>query len=350
MTKRDDPALLAEALAWRDRPAHPDLRGLPTVNVPALGRLRKAIPEAAATRALAAAYGAALRLSRQESLLRKAGVESVAALREQALADCDARARTVARQSGWLAGGSGAALGVAGAAGLVADAPALLVIALRAVVRVGVCYGEEPSPALAAALFALASADTDEEKRLAWQAALTAPAGQPLATPAPAEASAEIRDAAIRDGLERAAEREFAKQALTGSLQKLTTTLVQRFGVGRAAGLVPLVGAVVGGAVNLRFVYLLGEAARMVFIARRLRDDGVPLDRLLARTPLSLEAPAATRKLLTAPKPGTRAAGGLKAQRTGKGPVKGPVKRAAKSAPKSVGGASVTRRRRARVP
>ena len=146
-----DTALLAQALAWRDRAAHPDLRGPPVVNVPALGRLRKAIPEAAATRTLAVAYASALRLSRQEALLRKAGVDSLQALREKPLADCDALARAVARQSGWLAGGSGAALGIAGAAGLVADAPALLLIALRALVRVGLCYGEAPSPALAAA-------------------------------------------------------------------------------------------------------------------------------------------------------------------------------------------------------
>lgn len=287
-------ALLAQALAWRDRPAHPDLRGLPVVNVPAIGRLRKAVPEAVATRTLAAAYAGAVRLSRQEALLRQAGVESIEALREKPLADCDALARAVARQSGWLAGGSGAALGIAGAAGLVADAPALLLIALRALVRVGLCYGEAPSPALAAALFALASADTDEEKQLAWRAALTAPAARGVADAA--GAAPAVREAAVRDGLERAAEREFAKQALTGSLQKLATSLVQRLGAQKAAGVLPLVGAVVGGAVNLRFVYLLGEAARMVFIARRLQAEGTPLTRLLQREAIAAPSRAAPRK------------------------------------------------------
>lgn len=320
-------ALLAQALAWRDRAAHPDLRGLPVVNVPALGRLRKAIPEAAATRTLAAAYAGAVRLSRQEALLRKAGVESIEALRDKPLADCDALARAVARQSGWLAGGSGAALGIAGAAGLVADAPALLLIALRALVRVGLCYGEAPSPALAAALFALASADTDEEKQRAWRAALTAPAAQGVA--AAADAAPEIRDAAIRDGLERAAEREFAKQALTGSLQKLATTLVQRLGAQKAAGLLPLVGAVVGGAVNLRFVYLLSEAARMVFIARRLQAEGTPLMRLLQRDALTAELPA-PRKAELRRKPAPRASAAKKI-----------------SAPKK---SEATRRRRAPAP
>lgn len=268
--------LLTAIITWRDRPTNPDIRGLPRVNVPVLSRLRQAVPPVAAQRTLAAAYATSVRLSQPQALLRQAGVTSLDDLRAAAPGACDALARQVAQRSGWLAGSSGAALGVAGAAGLVADAPALLLIALRTLIRIGYCYGEQPSPALVAALFALASADTDEEKRLAWQAALTAPAGGHTR-------GDQITDgeAAVRDGLERAAEREFAKQALTGSLQKLAGTLAQRLGMRKAAGLLPVVGALVGGAVNIRFVYLLAEAARMAFNARRLLADGTPLALLL---------------------------------------------------------------------
>ncbi|MDO9452750.1 MAG: EcsC family protein [Stagnimonas sp.] len=318
-----DTALFDAVVAWRDRTAHPDLRGLPVVNVPALSRVRNVVPEGAARRTLAAAYTASVRVSQPKALLRQAGVESIEALRAKPLPDCDALARKTARQAGWLAGGSGAALGVAGAAGLVADAPALMLIALRTLVRIGYCYGERPSPTLVAALFALASADTEDEKRLAWQAALTAPAGQDSA---PGVSTPGITDAAVRDGLERAAEREFAKQALTGSLQKLSSTMVQRLGMKKAAGLLPLVGAVVGGAVNIRFVYLLSEAARMAFAARRFRHDGMPLEKLLARAPLL----AAARKEPVQPKK----------------PV---VRKAATVAAKTKSG-KPTRRRPARVP
>lgn len=287
---RPDPALLAAVIAWRNRPASADLRGLPVVNVPVLGRLSKVLPDDAAPRTLAAAYAASVRLSQPQSVLRQAGAASLAELRTRPLAQCDALASRLARQSGWLAGGSGAALGVVGAAGLVADAPAVLLIGLRALVRIGYCYGETPSPALVTALFALASADTEAEKQRAWQAAVTAPSSIALATHG-------IADAALRDGLERAAEREFAKQALTGSLQKLATTLVQRLGMGKVAGVLPLLGALVGGAVNIRFVYLLGEAARMAFAARRLAADGVALDKLLLPAPLPAVAkPAAVKR------------------------------------------------------
>lgn len=281
-------ALLDTLTAWRDAPAKPDLRGLPTVNVPMLGKLRQFTPDGGAQRVLAAAYNTAVRVSQPQAVLRQAKVDALHQLRERALEDCDAQARKVARQSGWLAGGSGAALGLAGAAGMVADAPALLLLALRALIRIGYCYGEAPSPALVAALFALASADTEEEKRLAWKAALTAEAGS-------GAASTEIKDAAIRDGLERAAEREFAKQALAGSLQKLAVTLVQRMGLKKSAGLLPVLGAAVGGAVNIRFLFLLSESARMAFAARRMIADGRPLQSLLMREPLQVASPEKMR-------------------------------------------------------
>lgn len=269
-----DAALLDVVKSWRDRHAKADVRGLPKVSVPLLSAARKVTPDGSALRLLAATYRAAVQLSQPQTILRQAKAESLAELRLRALADCDAQARRVAARSGWLAGGSGAVFGIAGAAGLVADAPALLLMALRTLVRIGYCYGESPSPALVSALFALASADTEAEKRIAWNAALTAQGSdQP--------AAAEMSDAAIRDGLERAAEREFAKQALASSLQRLAVTLVQRLGLKKTAGLLPVVGAAVGGAVNIRFIYLLSEAARMAFAARRALANGAAPERLL---------------------------------------------------------------------
>lgn len=316
-SRADTTALLDEVIAWRDRPAKADIRGLPVVSIPALGRLRSLVPEGAAQRTLAGVYAASVRLSQPERLLRQSGVESIKDLGQRPLADCDAQARGLARQSGWLAGGAGAAFGLAGAAGLVADAPALLLVGLRALVRIGYCFGEQPSPALVAALFALASADSEDEKRSAWCAVLSAPAGG-------GDAAASVNDAALRDGLERAAEREFAKQALSGSLQKLAATMAQRLGTNKLAGALPVIGAAVGGAVNIRFAYLLCEAARMGFIARRLLADGLPLQKLLAAETTQLAAAASA----SAPRKPRAAA--VKIKRLAKAPaLKKPAKPAA---------------------
>ena len=139
-------------------------------------------------------------------------------------------------------------------------------------------------------LFALASADTDAEKRTAWNRVLTLP-------PADEAADSEM-EAALRDGLERAAERELAKQALNASFQKLAGVFAQRLGTRKVAGALPVLGAVVGGAVNIRFMVLLAEAARMAFAARRLVDEGAAVESLCLKEPLATgePAPVVTRK------------------------------------------------------
>ena len=290
-----DSELLTQVIAWRDEPAKADLRGLPAVSVPALARVREHLPADGARKTLTAAYAAAFRLARPQSVLKAASVTDVAELRKRDLKECDAQARRIASRSGWLAGGSGAALGLGGTVGLVADAPALLVLGMRALIRIGYCYGETPSPALVAGLFALVSADTDDEKREAWNHVLALPPASDVAI-ADGEAAAldDVErllaadgEAALRDGLERAAERELAKQALNASLQKLACVLVQRLGAKKAAGVLPMLGAVVGGAVNIRFIYRLGEAARMAYAARRFVAEGMGLEQLRVRMPVA---------------------------------------------------------------
>lgn len=284
MTRTPDSDLLSAVRAWRDRPPAADLRGLPTVSVPVLGRLRGLLPAGSAQRLLSLSYLAALRTTRPDRLLAAAGVDTLAALRRRPLAQAQAQARRLAKRDLALAAGTGTAFGFAGAAGLAADAPTLVVLALRSLIRVGYCHGEATGPALAAAIFALASADTVEEKQRAWRAAVGARAGS--------AADVAVDDAALRDGLERTAEREFAKQALSGSLQKLGLTMVQQLGWRKAAGALPLIGAAVGGAVNARFVARVVEAAVQVHAARRLAEDGHDLLPVEARP----ESAAGTRR------------------------------------------------------
>lgn len=264
MPQLTDTHRLAALLTWRDTPPSAGIRGLPTVSVPLLGRLRKAIPQKLAQQALVAAYSSALKLSSPVRTLRRAGADDLDSLRERDLNDADQLAIRERREALIIASTTGAALGMAGVAGLVADAPALVVLSLRTVLRISACYGEPPSPALAASVFALASADTMAEKAAAWNAALAAKR----------TISGDASEPAVRDGLERAAEREFAKQALQSSLQKLGNSLVQRLGWKRVAGALPVVGAAVGGVVNAQFVASLAMATQQVCVARRLECEG----------------------------------------------------------------------------
>jgi uncharacterized protein (DUF697 family) len=273
-----DAEIAAQIRRYCDRAPAAGIRFLPKVNVPALKVVRRALPEQAAARALAAAFAAAVRLTPAAPVLAQAGTGDLSRLSYRPAGEAHALAKGFIRRQRWIAAGTGAAFGFAGAAGLIADAPALVVLSLATVIRIGQCHGEGPSPALAAAVFALASADSTDEKASAWQAALASKAQ---------EISTGSDDAALRDGLERAAERQFAKAALSSSLQRLSHTLLQRMGTRKLASTLPVIGSIAGGIVNAQFVRQLAEAAQMVFSARQLQRQGVrvPLPPRLAKIP-----------------------------------------------------------------
>lgn len=216
------------------------------------------VPVSALKAALHAFNGFAERLSDERSVLRRAGVDDLVALRTQPLAACDALARGETRRAMGYGGAGGAVFGVFGAAGLVADVPTLLTLALRTVHRIGLCYGEDISREMALGVFALASANTREEKAEAL-AALRADV-------------MVLQEAAARDGLERAAERQLAKDAAVFSLNTLAQRIGVQLGKRKAAGALPVLGAVVGGAVNAWYLRDVAQVARYLFQERWLLE------------------------------------------------------------------------------
>jgi hypothetical protein len=219
------------------------------------------VPTAALRAALNGADKLGRRLSDQRSILARAGVADLAALRALPLQRADGLARTVARRALALGGVTGAVFGVAGAAGLVADVPTLLTLAMRTIHRTGLCYGEKPPAAdgrrLALGIFALVSANSAEEKTLAVRSL---------------HAGAALLDAATRDGIERIAERELAKDATIYSLQNLARAIGLNLGKRKIAGSVPVVGAAVGAAVNAWYLSDVARAARYTFQERWLAE------------------------------------------------------------------------------
>ncbi len=216
-------------------------------------------------KALRVALGGADRLGRklsdERSILKRAGVPDLAALRALPLDALDRLSRSVTRRALALGGATGAVFGVAGAAGLVADVPTLLTLAMRTIHRVGLCYGEKPAMdderQLALGIFALVSANSAQEKALAVQAV---------------RAGAPLLDEAWRDGVERVTEREIAKNATVYSLQNLARAIGLNLGQRKAAGSIPVLGAAVGAAVNAWYLSDVAHAARCTFQERWLLE------------------------------------------------------------------------------
>jgi hypothetical protein len=240
------------------------MRRLSSASGPVAQLAQKLVPVSALQLALTGANTLAARLASTEAVLRAAGVNELSELRQAPLERCDALADRIRRQAVGLSAAGGALAGVAGAPGLVLDVPALLTLALHTIQRTGLCYGydslADAERPFAIGVFALASANTLEEKRAALEAL---------------RAQREPDEAAFRDGLERAAQREFGKHAAVFSLNNLAQKLGLNLARRKAAGIVPVLGAVIGGAVNASYLNDLAHSARYAFHARRFADRGV---------------------------------------------------------------------------
>src|SRR3546814_7974358 len=99
-------------------------------------------------------------------------------------------------------------------------------------------------------VFALASANTLEEKQAGWEAWCD---------------SADLFAEAWRDGVERAAERHLAKGAAQLSIKAMADRI--GFNLARRSvfglGLVPVIGAVIGGAINAGYMQDIAAVAQI---------------------------------------------------------------------------------------
>ena len=254
---------LKELHAWQAEPPGWGARLLAKPGGKVAEIVQTVVPIRALRAALEGADALARKLSDQRSILKRAKVATLAELREQPLEHCDRIALSTSRRALALGGATGAVFGVAGAAGLVADIPTLLTLAFRTIHRIGMCYGEElpqdSARRLGIAIFALTSANSIEEKQAALQAL---------------NADGDTAQAAWRDGVERVTERELAKEAAIFSLQNLARSIGLNLGKRKVAGSVPVIGAVVGGAVNAWYLNDTARTARYVFQERWLASRG----------------------------------------------------------------------------
>lgn len=259
---RDDPYeadVLADFERWRVAPPSWGTRLLAKPSGKVAKVVQSMVPVEALRAALEHANRLALRLNDEKAILKRAGVGAVGDLRGLPLQQSDQLALQVRRRAMLMAGAGGAAFGLGGAAGMVLDIPALLTLALRSIHRTGLCYGDSVEPLecqrLGIGIFALASANSLEEK----QSALAALAhGQ------------WVVDDAWRDGIERVAEREMAKEATVFSLQTLASRVGLHLGSRKSAGVVPVLGALVGSSMNAWYLYDVTQTAQRVFQWRRI--------------------------------------------------------------------------------
>ncbi|HEX9242774.1 MAG TPA: EcsC family protein [Anaeromyxobacter sp.] len=239
-------------------------KAISKVTAPLAWVAQKAIPEAAIHGALDFSNTVASHLADVDDLLRDAEVSSVRELHDLELERLDALADVVHNWAVGVAAAEGAATGALGLAGLVADIPIVITLALRTIHKIGLCYGyeakDEGDAQFAYCVLSASGANSVKEKVSALALLRT------------------LQVMLIRQTwkamTEKAVVSQVSKEGAVIALRNLAKQLGVNLTKRKALAVVPAVGAVIGGSANGWWLKEVGWAARRSFQERWLADHG----------------------------------------------------------------------------
>jgi uncharacterized protein (DUF697 family) len=158
--------------------------------------------------------------------------------------------------------GEGSATGAIGLAGLAADIPALMAISLRLIRQVGTCYGYEM--------------DSDQENEHALHVLRIGSASTLRAKMEFLVGLKEIQRTLVRLSLgaigEGLARTEIGRLSVLAGIRQFAERIGIQLTTRKALGLVPVIGALIGGSFNALFVNDVGRAAYMAYRRRRIAE------------------------------------------------------------------------------
>ena len=254
---------LTEIATWKRQEPSVTSKVLGIALSPVTWLIRKLVPAAAVRAILDFSSSVAGWLTDTKDVLRDSGLRSIEQLRTHDLETSDALANEVHNWAIGMATTEGGVAGAVGLPGLVLDIPAVIVLALRTIHKVGVCYGFEVKSKgdkdFILAVLAESGANDMNEKL----AALTA-----------------LRE--IEVSLARQSWKMIAETAAASSISKEAgiigiKSLARQLGVNltkrKALQAIPVIGTFVGASVNGWYIKEVGWSARRAFQERWLREN-----------------------------------------------------------------------------
>lgn len=181
------------------------------------------------------------------------------------LEQLDADARAIRNWAIAYAGGEGAIAGAVGLMSLPVDLPAIITLSLRTIRRIGAAYGyfgiSEQERQFIYAVLSIASANSAKQKRMALETL------HGMETQMLAHNWAMLGERAARRGVSAEAVLLFARDVA----EQLGLNLTKR----KALAALPVVGGVIGAAVNGWYMRDVGAAAQRTYQERWLTDRGL---------------------------------------------------------------------------
>ncbi len=223
----------------------------------------RVIPDSTIRGVLDFSSSAAEWLTDTDDVVRDAGVARVEDLRKHDLEKSDQLANAVHNWAITMASAEGGAAGAAGIFGLAVDVPAIIVIALRTIHKIGACYGFEvrtrSDKDFILAILSVSGANDMNEKVVA------------LGTLRAIEVS--VAKTTWKALAEKTATEQFGKEAGIIGIKSLAKQIGINLTRRKMLQAIPVIGAVVGASVNGWYVREVGWAARHAFQERWLIEN-----------------------------------------------------------------------------
>lgn len=250
--------------SWKDEEPGVVSKSLGTVAAPITWLAQKVIPAKAIQGAIDAVDFAAERLANSAGIKKEAEVSQIRELRNKDLELSDKLANKVHNWAIGMATTEGTVAGVGGFVTLAADVPAVIVLALRTIYKIGLCYGFEfrnkRDKQFILGILAVSGANSKGDKVLALEKLR----GIELAPLDPTEKN--LTKPAVD---QKSGETEIPRFSIDHLSKTIGMNLTKR----KALQLIPGVGALVGGSVNGWYIKDVGWAARRCFQERWLIEN-----------------------------------------------------------------------------
>lgn len=230
---------------------------------PVMWLVKELIPENAIRAVLEGCNELAHSLTDRNDILIDAGVSRISELKRKELSLCDDLADNVHNWAIGIAMAEGGVAGALGLFGIAVDIPATIILALRTIHKIGLCYGFEPKNEMdkkfAFGILAAAGANSMEEK---VKAILLL---EGIKTIVAKQAWKVIAEKAMRNPLGK----EGAIIAVKNLAKQLGINLTKR----KILQAIPVIGGVIGASVNGWFIKDVGWAARRAFQEKWLLEN-----------------------------------------------------------------------------
>jgi DNA-binding transcriptional regulator YhcF (GntR family) len=225
--------------------------------------INKIVPVAAIQGVINFSSSAAEWLTDTKDILRDSGANTIDELKKHDLEKLDILANDVHNWAIGIAMAEGGATGIAGLPGMAVDIPSIIVLALRTIHKIGVCYGFETKTKndkdFVLGILAASGANDMGEKIAA------------LSTLRSIEVT--IAKQTWKKIGEKAAQNQMGREAGILSIKSLAKQLGINLTKRKALQAIPFIGAIVGASVNGWYIKEVAWAARRAFQERLLIEN-----------------------------------------------------------------------------